>query len=240
MRKIAGVSLFVAAVGLMGSGCRTAGTDVRQYGEVRAVLRDGRTEARIGLAEATKLAHAYGVGALAELGGEITILDGDVWVARASGTDLTVTGPEVVATDRATLLTLSVVREWESIGLTETVGGKRLETTVERLASERGIDTTKPFPFVINGKIIRLESHVIAGSCPASGIKGGADPWRTSIDQPVEATLVGFFAKGKDGIMTHHGSSVHVHIVMRRAGRTITAHVDDVLVGDGSVLRLPK
>ena len=237
MRKTEAICLL--ALGLTGLGCRSAGPVIRQYGEMRKVLRDGFTEPRIALSEATRLPHAYGVGALAELGGEITIIDGDVWIARASGPDLTVSGPEVVSTDRATLLTLSVVREWESVGLTQTVGGNDLEATVERLASERGIDTAEPFPFVIEGKIMQLESHVIAGSCPLSGTAGGAEPWRTSIEQPVEATLVAFFAKGKDGVMTHHGSSVHMHIVMRKGGRTITAHVDDVVVAAGSVLLLP-
>ncbi len=240
MSKVAVASLCVTAIGLISAGCTSTGVDVRQYGEIRVVLRDGRTEPRIGLSEATRLAHAHGVGALAELGGEITILDGNVWVARASDTGLTVSGPEVVSSDQATLLTLSVVQEWESIVLPEDVGGNQLEATIERLASERGINTAHPFPFVVKGRITKLESHVIAGSCPMSGMPGGADPWRTSIDEPVQATLVGFFAKGQDGIMTHHGSSAHMHIIMDKSGRTITAHVDDVVVAAGSVLRLPN
>ncbi len=117
MRKTEASCLLLLALGLAGSGprCRGLGVDVRQYGEMRMVLRDGHTEPRIDLVEATQVPHAYGVGALAELEGEITIFDGSVWVARSSGGDLAMSGPAVVESDRATLLTLSFVRQWESV-----------------------------------------------------------------------------------------------------------------------------
>jgi alpha-acetolactate decarboxylase len=207
---------------------------------MRMVLRDGHTEPRIDLVEATQVPHAYGIGALAELEGEITIFDGSVWVARSSGGDLAMSGPAVVESDRATLLTLSYVRQWESAELAEALTAHDFDSVIEMLVRARGWDTSNPFPFVIDGEVSRLESHVIAGSCPLSGAGGGAEPWHLSVDQSVQATLVGFFAGKRGGVLTHHGTSVHMHIIMVGDGRTITAHVEDVVVAAGSILRLPK
>lgn len=222
-----------------GTGCSNRDADVIQYGGMRAVLRDGHTEPRIDLVEATRQPHAFGVGALENLGGEFTIVDGEVWVARKTGEDVTVSGPAVIATDRATLLTLSHVPRWNHVELIKPEGGIGLETFIEKCARAQGIDTSKPFPFVIRGEMTKLESHVIAGSCPLSGKEGGIAPWRLSITNPVRATLVGVFASDQAGIMTHHGSSVHMHVVMPLDGRTITAHVEEVTVGAGSILQLP-
>ena len=53
-----------------------------QYGEMRLVLGQGRDEGRVRLGDLTKTAHCYGVGALAWLAGEITVLDGRLMVSR--------------------------------------------------------------------------------------------------------------------------------------------------------------
>lgn len=149
-------------------------------------------------------------------------------------------GPAVVASDRATLLTLCYVAKWNDVALTQPLGEDDLEAAVETHARAQGIDPRRPFLFVIDGTIAHLESHVIAGSCPLSGMTtSDTEPWRLSIDEPLKATLVGFFTAGQAGIMTHHGSRVHMHVVMLREGRTITAHVERAEVAAGSVLRLP-
>ncbi len=213
---------------------------VTQYGAVREVLRARRTEPRIDLATVVELPNAYAVGALEKLEGEITIVDGQVWVARAKGDSLSVSGPAVVASDRATLLTLSHVTRWMHLRLANDLSGDDLELAVRQHARDQGIDTDSPFPFLIEGEVKLLEAHVIAGSCPLSSSSDGAEPWRLSVDKLVDATLVGFFANNQAGSMTHHGTSVHMHIVLVRNEQTITAHVDKVAMTAGSILRLPK
>jgi len=233
-------ALLVFIFGLADAGCNNREVVVRQYGEMRKVLHDGQMQPRIDLLEVTRVPHAYGVGAIENLNGEITIADGDVWVARASDDALSMNGPEVNASDRATLLTLSYVPHWKRIKLSEPLSGSNIETVVEEFARSQGINTNRPFPFIIEGSITRLESHVIAGSCPLSNAAGNSEPWRLSLDQPVRATLVGFFASHMDGIMMHRGSSVHVHAIVPRQKRMITVHVDQVVVAAGSVLQLPE
>ena len=62
-------------------GCASSHDLVQQYGGMRDVLRMGNTQSRISFEEMCKQPHAVGVGALSELQGEITVLDGHIFVA---------------------------------------------------------------------------------------------------------------------------------------------------------------
>ncbi|MHC5001600.1 MAG: acetolactate decarboxylase [Planctomycetota bacterium] len=222
-------------------GCTAPQSDVRQVGAMREVVRDGRTEPRIRVADAVSGPGTVAVGALAGLDGEITIVDGDVWVARVDGDDLHITGPAPNGTDQATLLTLADVTDWRSVVIDRAAAGSALETVIEQAARGQGIDTARPFAFVIDGRLDGLDVHVINGFCPAGTVRaeGSADPWRWTSATPLDATVVGFFAPDAAGVMTHHGTSIHAHAIATVDGRMITGHVDRMAVAPGARLRLP-
>lgn len=227
----------------MASGCAATGVRIEQYGTMRAALREGQTHARFALAEIGDRPNAVGVGGLEGLGGEITVLDGDVWVARPEGSQLRVSGPRPVDGDDATLLVLASVKSWRTVAL-ETDGaceGRTLEALIEETARRHAIDTARPFPFVIEGPIDRLAIHVMNGSCPMNmdPDKGGGEPWRWISDKPVKATIVGFYAADSEGVMTHHGSAIHAHAIVDVDGKTVTGHVERLSVGPGATLRIP-
>ena len=154
----------------------------------------------------------------------------------------TVTGPAPVAGDSATLLTHAVVERWQesNLGLDGATGGAELEAVIEQAASKAGIDTSEPFPFVIEADSADLELHVINGYCPMGSNPADmdAEPWRWS-PTATPATIVGFFAHGAAGVMTHHGTSVHLHAIVRQDSRTITGHVDRLTLNPSASIRLP-
>ncbi len=206
---------------------------------MREVLREGNTQPRVSLQHIVAKPGAIAVGALAGLGGEITIVDGDVWVARSSGRGATVTGPDARDDDRATLLTASHVTAWDSVPLKRGAAGEALAADIAAAARAQGIDTSKPFPFVIDGDITELDAHVIAGSCPIANPEGEA-PWKFSLQSPERGQLVGFYAEDSEGELTHHGSLTHTHVVLPRPDGILTAHADHAGVAAGAVLRLPQ
>ena len=225
--------------GTISAGCTAAPASVSQFGGIREVMRDGQVESRIALAEVTRKPHAHAIGALQGLAGEVTILDGQVWVARASGENLKVSGPDPVASDSATLLTVAHVPKWIPIRLQGATAGVDLAATIERSARAAGIDVDRPFPFQVEGELTALDLHVVRGACP-SGATEENSPWRRSLNEPVEATLAGFFAKHEEGTMTHHGTSLHMHALLRRGGEMLTGHVDRVSLAPGALLSLPE
>lgn len=216
-----------------------ASWQVEQFGQMRAVMREGDVEPR------TPLAHwdepgVLGVGALAGLEGEVTILDGQVWASRPNAGHLITTGPDPESTDRATLLTVARVPAWRSITLTEPASGRALEDLIERAAADAGLDPSQPFPFIVEAPSAAMDLHVINGFCPhGSEPPPERTPWRPTTDEPMPATIVGFFAQGQGGVMTHHATSVHMHAIFSADGRTATAHVDAISLDAGATLRLP-
>jgi acetolactate decarboxylase len=223
------------------SGCTSSHVEVEQVGAMREVMREGHTEPRIRLADAVARPNAYAVGALAGLNGEITIADGDVWVARVAGDGIQVTGPTLVEGDEATLLAVSHVAQWVQVGIGSTLEGAQLEAFIEHAARDRGLDLARPFPFVIEGDATEVDLHVVNGYCPDARDPATIDtePWRWSLDRSSRILLVGFYAPDAAGVMTHHGTSLHVHAIMQREGGTITGHVDRFAVEPGMTLRVP-
>ena len=226
---IIGLTLF--------AGC-AASTQVVQHGGMREVLREGNTQPRISLVEVAQRPGAIGVGALAGLAGEVTVVDGNVWVARSRDGSAIISGPAVVPGDNATLLTVAYVDRWVEVPLPRGGGGAELAKSIAAAARGQGIDTSKPFPFVVDGQLTELEAHVIAGSCPIANPEGDA-PWRFTLEKPTAGLLVGFYAEGQDGVMTHHGDKTHTNVVIDRDGRTVTAHADHAAVAPGAVVRVP-
>jgi acetolactate decarboxylase len=214
---------------------------VTQYGEMRSVMREGRTELRIALADAVAAPHAIAVGAIEGLAGEVTIVDGEVWVSRVEDGSLRPSGPVPGPGDRATLLTLAHVGAWRAVPIQSSATEGEFEAFVEHAARSRGVDTTRPFPFLIEGTLTDIEMHVINGVCPHATDPETVDaqPWRWSGSQATDVLIVGFYAPNAVGVMTHHGSLIHAHVVLSLDGSTVTGHVDRVVVAPGMSLRIP-
>jgi len=134
------------------------------------------------------------------------------------------------------------VERWNSAILEQAVDDAGLEPAVRDIAAATGVDVTQPFAFVIESELTALDMHVINGECPAasgSEVGGPHAPWRLHLGVPVRATLVGFYAQGHEGEMTHHGSNAHIHALLKHNGGTITGQVETVTVAAGATVRVP-
>ncbi len=242
-----GISTLASAMvlGSLLGGCTTGRTEVHQYGLMHDVLSGGAANAvsQVSLQEVLKRPGAVGVGALAGLEGEITILDGQAWVARPAGGALRVDGPAGDSAEGAALLAVAYVEDWTDVPIDLAMRGDELEQFISKAARENGLDPATPFPFVVVGECTDLQVHVINGECP---MRPGADltaaqqPWRYEADQPTAAKVVGIYAGDSVGKLTHPGTSIHAHVLMDAHGNQVTGHVERVAVAGGSVLRLPR
>lgn len=236
--------VVAASLGALGvAGCASSALRIEQYGGMREVLHEGHAQRRIALTDAVAAPHVYAVGALENLGGEITIADGEVWVGRVESGTLRVAGPHPYSADGAALLILAHVDKWTQDTLPAAAGDDELEAAIERIAREHGIDVSRPFPFKIDGQVDRLSMHVINGVCPMAGDAGaerGREPWQFTLAQPAQGRIVGFFARDSAGEITHHGTSVHAHALLELDGARLTGHVESLTVAAGSFVRVPS
>ncbi len=210
---------------------------IRQWGTMQEVLKAGRTEARVDIRKVAEPNGAVGIGALEGLRGEVTFVDGRVWLAaHAKGSK-----GELPASvhDSATLLTVAYVPNWVRISISEEVLPHDFDGFLREAARKAGVDIRRPFPFVVEGRM-SVEAHVIRGQCAHAGAgatEPAIPPDRFSRAH-AQATLVGFYAGGAEGALTHHGSATHVHVVIH-GEPPLSGHVDSVTIVAGAVLRLP-
>ncbi len=218
-------------------GCTTTPIEVQQFGGMRSALRLGNTSSQITFEDINSSPHAFGVGALTDLEGEITVVDGQIIVAKTEDGIRAISSTSNNSNDSATLLTLAYVDEWREYKFPSSMN---FEDAVESVAAAHGIDTNTPFPFYILATTEAYEMHVINGFCPVitPDLEPKDQPWRL---HGVETTLliVGFFAKNQEGVMTHHGSSVHIHGIDTSRNEMVSGHLDSVAVQEGSTIFLP-
>ncbi|HIE99662.1 MAG TPA: hypothetical protein EYQ63_22340 [Fuerstia sp.] len=216
---------------------------VEQFGGMREVMREGKTKSRIRLIDAIATPHTFAVGALEGLSGEVTIVDGNVWVSRVSvDGELEVNGPEPAEEDSATLLTLGHVSRWHRTTIETAASGNDLESLIEQFARTKGLDTSKPFPFRIAGELVKIDLHVINGYCPIATDPSTKEkkPWRWANSETVNVDLTGFYAPNSVAVMTHHGTSIHAHAIVMVDDTRIMGHVDGVTVEPGMTLFVPS
>jgi acetolactate decarboxylase len=212
----------------------TTSPAVDSYGALREVMHGGQTGPTVELAAVTARPHAFAVGALSGLRGEVTIVDGSIWLAVGDAATKTAAVEQVsTTTETATLLVVSHVEHWRSVALPGPIADADLDRAVETAARGAGVDVTKPFAFQLRGTGT-VAWHVLAGT-PAHG-----DHSRGAITGVVEHApvhLVGFFATDAAGVYTHMGQHTHLHLVDEAA--PIAGHADRVELAAGGTLLVP-
>lgn len=213
---------------------------IESWGGMRQVMREGHTDARIALSDIAAKPHAFAVGAVEGLRGEILIDDGNCWVGQVVADHSTQVRHDAKSL-RATLLAVAYVPAWSESVVTKAVASDELEAFIRDAAKRIGIDTTRPFPFVIEGEFRDLSAHVINGYCPMNQNADGG----SAENQPVRLTgvvgsgkLIGIYAEDSAGELTHHGTSMHAHVLTESSPKMV-AHVEGVALAPGAKLRLP-
>lgn len=234
----------VAAVGIFASCATTpsrAPIALARHGSLAAMLHEKRTEGVVSLLDVAPGPHAYAVGALAGLAGEVTIVDDAVWLSRPRP-DTTVEWTRTRRSEaRACLLVSARVESWSEHALPASADLAGLERELPRIAREAGLDVDEPFPFLIEGELRRVAFHVIDGSRLVDTGDLHADHLRASRRYEREgarARLVGFHSTRDQGVFTHRDATVHVHATFDDTLQS--GHVDELELGSGARLFLPR
>jgi hypothetical protein len=147
---------------------------------------------------------------------------------------------------QATLLAGRTVPEWTRLVLHEEVPEDRLDATIGVAAEDAGLDPAAPFVFVVEGVVTGVRLHVINGACPVharmKNLTLGQDERPFELEATtLEGTVVGVYAQGSVGELTHPATSIHAHLIWEdaRTGQRDTGHLERFGLAPGAVLRLP-
>ncbi len=243
MRHLLPLLLAISAAGACAEPAPRQPFEVLQIGTMREALRMGRSEGRVDLDTVMAEGHEVGVGALAGLTGEVTLIEGMALVSRVEdGTmrvDLAEDGEE------ATLLIAAAVEAWDRHPLPPCRDYAALEVAIAAAVKDAGFDPSTPTPIKVEAPAEVIALHVIDGACPIAN-PTGPPPLRHR-EEGAEVRLVGFFVEGAAGVATHHDRTSHLHAAVLEGPRedgqmafTAAGHLDEVILGQGGILHLPR
>ena len=229
---------------------------LKHYGHFKKMMHMKKTDGVVDLKQAISQPHSYGVGAPAHGTGEITIVDGKLWL------DYGIDGlgnakHETMKGEQAVLLVTVEVAKWQDIILPEDMSTVHLHEFILAQAGSNGLDVKEPFPFLLEGQYFDLDWHVLNGLKPKGahngplakikrwfmGLIGRAGGHKGVFKKTKEhqannaGKVVGFYSAASQGVYTHPGESWHLHLVIEKEGKA--GHIDGFSVRKGTVLKLP-
>lgn len=211
--------------------------EVKSYGHYKKMIYMKNTDGVVGLKMAIPNHNSYAVGAIQNGTGEITVLNGKVYLDYGNdgiGNSIHTIPPH----EKAVLLAVSNVDKWQSTKIKKPLPKEDLFKVILSKAKEMGLDTKKPFPFLLEGRFKDLQIHVINGQNPKFGGHGSKEKMFHMAKETKghqAATIVGFYSADDQGAYTHPGESWHLHAIIDDIG----AHVDEIHSGMNVTLKLP-
>lgn len=185
--------------------------EVKVSGAMRNIMMEGDLSAHINLDTLDKT-HLYGLGPIADLKGEIMILDGKAYSSTKEGMHIINQQDKLT---KAAMLVYSKVLHWKTITINATINSyNELEKLVQSTAKENDYDTEVPFTFRIEAKPDTVTYHIIN--------------WKNGVRHTMEnhmqyayngqfikedLTLLGFYSTHHQSIFTHHTTFMHVHVM---------------------------
>lgn len=239
MKNITCSKLVVSLIATLALNAGASNADIQSYGHYKKMIHMEKTDGVVNLQESIPSANAYAVGATHKGLGEITVINGEVWLDYGNDGlgDATNTIP---GDEQATLLAVSEVTQWQSVEISDGLSRQALFGAILEKAKNSGLDADTPFPFLLEGNFKQLTLHVIDGQNPKFGGHGSKQGFFIKAQEERNnqtATVVGFYSAKTQGVYTHPGESWHLHAVIR--DENIGAHVDDIWTNT-VVLKLPQ
>ncbi|GGE06966.1 acetolactate decarboxylase [Psychroflexus salis] len=180
----------------------------------------------------------FALGPVAELQGEITILNGEIYVSAIQNKKVVNTKPKSLS---ASFLVYSYPSKWDSFFIEKPIKSlKELEKTIEEIASEKGINTNEAFPFIIEANFDEIQTHIINKN-PSEKLHNHEMHKKAKVKftkNNKNGSLLGFYSKHHEGIFTHKGSYLHLHYVNTNTAET--GHLDQIVLSSKFIIKLPS
>lgn len=210
--------------------------EVKFSGALRTIM-SGNIEPVIRLDSLSNRKHLYALGAVENLNGEIQIFDGIPSNSYAVDGTLRIIDSYNL---KAALLVYAEVEAWNSFQISTNNSKNDLETIIFETAKNNGINVEKPFAFLLEGTVATIDWHVInwiKGDTIHSHKKHKYSGLNGTLKNP-NVEIIGFYSSKHKAVFTHHTSNIHMHF--KTKNKAIAGHIDDLILNESIILKLPK
>jgi acetolactate decarboxylase len=209
--------------------------EVHVLGQMRRMFTEHDLGPHVELAALTKNPHLYALGPVAGLQGEITVLDGEVFVSVVVGGKPTLTLDTNVS---SIFLVYASVPAWESSELPPSV---RDDKDLAALLQRRLPRNTRS-AFLVRATALAARYHIQNYRGSAADLTHeaheNAKVFYQLTNAPVQ--LVGFFTncEADGGSFVHVGQTTHIHLLS--AAPKSMGHLESITFAPGAKLLLPQ
>lgn len=211
--------------------------EVRHTGALSKMM-SGDLQASISLDSLSQKKNLYAIGAMENLRGEVQIFDSEPFNSVVDTKEIVL---DKTFEKKAALLVYAQVPNWQNIEIpAEIDSSTKLEEFIIQKAKDNAIDLAKPFPFLIEGEIESLEWHVI--DWPENDtVHNHQKHKEAGANGKLNTSLVdvlGFYSAKHKGVFTHHSTNMHMHF--KTQDGFLAGHVDNLILGNKMILKLPR
>jgi len=229
--------MIVLVVTALGSTPVLGGVQVQHRGAIKRLMHDGNLSAVVDVDSLSQTAHLYAIGALENLLGEIQIIDSKPLISSVEKGKLHL---DTSFSHMAALLVYAEVPNWQQVAVFDSsVTTDSLEVAVADFAARDSIDLEQPFPFLLRGRVVSANWHVInwpAGDTVHSHAKHKSSGLHGTLKEQ-NATILGFYSRHHHGVFTHQGTNIHIHVISDDG--KVAAHLDGAVLAPGMTLWFP-
>lgn len=185
--------------------------EVKFAGELRKIMLNADLSSKIRL-DTIQRENLFAIGVVDSLQGEISVVNGKSLVSSIKNTYIKT---DTSLNHGAALLVYAYVENWKIVTIEQDINGlQELELLVKRLASENGIDVTRPFPFMAKTWVKNVSYRVIDWK---SGVLHTSDTHNQFSHELWNSgsvvMLAGFYSENHKGIYTNYDSKINVHAI---------------------------
>lgn len=206
--------------------------EVKVRGALKKIMHEGDISSKISLTELKDVQNLYGLGAVANLKGEILVWDSVPYSSFVENDSLKTRKSFEIG---ATLFVHTEVEDWKEVSFPDSVETyEQFESFLKKLTEK------EPFPFLVKGKIPLVKWHVIDwkdGDTEHTHHKHKTSGANGTLEN-VEAEILGFYSTKHKKVFTHYYNTTHLHIKFPK--ENFVAHVDDIKFGKDLKFYLPK
>lgn len=211
--------------------------NVKVAGKMSKIGKENRVDADI-LVDTINYTNLYALGPVENLRGEMIIWDNKRYIAALTD-DKKPMVQKNTKNLKAIFLAYANVSKWDTLVIKDNIGSlQKLQILISKKASEKGMDTTKAFPFLMYARVAYGKGHIMFKDTTEKVLNAAVLKAAKNINsfEGIDARMLGFYSQNHQTVFTPQGSFIHIHYLL--SNKYQAGHLDEIIFDPQTPIRL--